>query len=372
MLNRERLQRAQARMRQQQIDAYLILTHDDYIYFFGEDRYQPRAIILAQGPPIVVTFVGEEEEVKASLGVEDVRIFGSVGQQIKDVVQVMRQMAGGKETITVGVQMWFSTPAFLLNLFQKANPQVKVVNIASVMDELRMVKDESEVALMRRAGEIAAIGMRTAVDTLKPGVTENQAAGEIEYAMRRAGGHGTATPVFVNSGIRSGWLHGTATDKPIEEGDLVVIDLVPRYKGYCANLCRTFILGDPTTKQQEIFNTYRDAQAAGLQALKPGARIRDIDTAAKKVFDDAGYGEFYVSGMSHSIGLGFEETPAPTIHPGDSGLQICEDMTVTVGHPVLSVPGTGGARLEDTFHVMSYATKPITNFPSELGLSNAS
>ena len=372
MLNRERLQRAQARMRVQQIDAYLILTHDDYIYFFGEDRYQPRAIILAQGPPIVVTFVGEEEEVKASLGVEDVRIFGSVGQQIKDVVQVMRQMAGGKETITVGVQMWFSTPAFLLNLFQKANPQVKVVNIASVMDELRMVKDESEVALMRRAGEIAAIGMRTAVDTLKPGVTENQAAGEIEYAMRRAGGHGTATPVFVNSGIRSGWLHGTATDKPIEEGDLVVIDLVPRYKGYCANLCRTFIVGDPTTKQQEIFNTYRDAQAAGLQALKPGARIRDIDTAAKKVFDDAGYGEFYVSGMSHSIGLGFEESPAPTIHPGDSGLQICEGMTVTVGHPVLSVPGTGGARLEDTFHVMSYATKPITNFPSELGLSNAS
>jgi Xaa-Pro aminopeptidase len=372
MLNRERLQRAQARMRQQQIDAYLILTHDDYIYFFGEDRYQPRAIIPAQGPPIVVTFVGEEEEVKASLGVEDVRIFGSVGQQIKDVVQVMRQMAGGKETLTIGVQMWFSTPAFLLNLFQKANPQVKVVNIAPVMDELRMVKDESEVALMRRAGEIAAIGMRTAVDTLKPGVTENRAAAEIEYAMRKAGGHGTATPVFVNSGIRSGWLHGTATDKPIEDGDLVVIDLVPRYRGYCANLCRTFVVGDPTTKQQELFNTYRDAQAAGIQALKPGARIRDIDTAAKTVFDKAGYGAFYVSGMSHSIGLGFEETPAPTIHPGDSSIEIREGMTVTVGHPVLSVPGTGGARLEDTFHVSSDATKPITNFALELALTSES
>ena len=372
MLNRERLQRAQERMRGQEIDAYLILTHDDYIYFFGEDRYQPRAIIPAQGTPIVVTFTGEEEEVRASLGVEDVRIFGSVGQQIKDVVQVMRQMAGGKETLTVGVQMWFSTPAFLLNLFQKANPQVKVVNIASVMDELRMVKDESEVALMCRAGEIAAIGMGTAVDTLEPGVTENQAAAEIEYAMRKAGGHGTATPVFVNSGIRSGWLHGTATDKPIEDGDLVVIDLVPRYKGYCANLCRTFVVGTPTTKQLEIFETYKNAQAAGIQALKPGERIRDIDTAAKKVFDDAGYGEFYVSGMSHSIGLGFEETPAPTIHPGDSGIEIREGMTVTVGHPVLSVPGTGGARLEDTFHILSDTAKPITPFPSELALSNAS
>jgi Xaa-Pro dipeptidase len=371
MLNRERLQRAQTRMREQNIDAYLILTHDDYIYFFGEDRYQPRAIIPAQGVPIVVTFTGEEEEVRATLGVEDVRIFGSVGQQIKDVVQVMRQMTGGKETITIGVQMWFSTPAFLLNLFQKANPQVKVVNIAPVMDELRMIKDESEVAIMRRAGEIAAIGMKTAVETLKSGVTENRAAAEIEYAMRKAGGHGTATPVFVNSGIRSGWLHGTATDKPIENGDLVVIDLVPHYRGYCANLCRTFVVGDPTTIQQELFNTYRDAQAAGIQALKPGARIRDIDTAAKTVFDKAGYGAFYVSGMSHSIGLGFEESPAPTIHPGDSGIEIREGMTVTVGHPVLSVPGTGGARLEDTFHVSSDATKPITNFPLELALPSA-
>ena len=351
-------------MRQQGIDAYLILTHDDYVYFFGEDRYQPRAIIPGEGVPIVVTFTGEEAEVRASLGVEDVRVFGSVGQQIKDVVQVMRQMRGTQQKLTIGVQMWFSTPAFLLNLFQKANPHVTVVDIAPVMDELRMVKDAAEVALMQRAADIAAIGMETAVRTLEPGVTENDVAAEVEYAMRKAGGHGVATPVFVNSGIRSGWLHGTATDKPIESGDLVVLDLVPRYKGYCANLCRAFVIGAPTAKQQELFDTYKRAQAAGITALKPGARMRDIDAAAKQVFEEAGYGAFYVAGISHSIGLGFEETPAPTIHPGDSGMQIREGMTVTVGHPVLSVPGIGGVRLEDTFHIASGEAKPLTNFPT--------
>ena len=233
MLKRKRIRNAQDRMKQQGIDAYLILTHDDYIYFFGEDRYQPRAIIPAEGVPIVVTFAGEEDEVKASLGVEDVRIFGSVGQQIKDVVQVMRGMIGEKEKLTIGVQMWFSTPAFLLNMFQRANPIVYVVDIAPVMDELRMVKDASEIALMQRAAEIAGIGMETAVKTLRFGITENEVAAEVEYAMRKAGGHGVATPVFVNSEIRSGWLHGTASDKVIENGDLVVLDLVPRYKGYC-------------------------------------------------------------------------------------------------------------------------------------------
>lgn len=368
MLNRQRVQNAQDRMKQQGIDAYLILTHDDYIYFFREDRYQPRAVIPAQGPPLIITFAGEEEEVRESLGVEDVRIFASVGQQIKDVVQVMRGMIGDKEKLKVGVQMWFGTPAFLLNMFQRANPIVEVVDIAPVMDELRMVKDASEIILMQRAAEIAGIGMETAVKTLKAGITENEVAAEVEYAMRKAGGHGVATPVFVNSGIRSGWLHGTASDKVIAEGDLVVLDLVPRYQGYCANLCRTLVIGEPSAKQVDMFATYKNAQAAGIAALKPGAKMRDIDAAAKAVFTENGYGKFYVAGISHSIGLNFEETPAPTIHPGDSGIQICEGMTVTVGHPVLSVPGTGGVRLEDTFHISSGVAKHLTVFPSKLEL----
>lgn len=366
MINKQRLQRVQDRMQQRGIDAYLILTHDDYIYLFGEDRYQPRAIIPGKGLPIVITFRGEEDEIRESLGVEDIRIFSTVGQQIKDVVEVMRQLTGQKTSLTVGVQMWFSTPAFLLNMFQKANPQVKVVDIAPVMDELRMVKDEAEVALMRRAGGIAFIGMQTAIKALRPGITENEVAAEAEYAMRKAGGHGTATPVFVNSGVRSGWLHGTATDKRIEEGDLVVVDLVPRYQGYCANLCRTFVVGTPTEKQKELFSVYKRAQAAGIKALKPGARMKDIDAAAKAVFDEAGYGDQYVFGISHSIGLAFEETPAPTIHPGDSGIQIREGMTLTVGHSVLSVPRVGGVRLEDTFHLSSDGPIALTRFPREL------
>jgi Xaa-Pro aminopeptidase len=153
---------------------------------------------------LVVTFVGEEDEVKESLGIEDVRVFGTVGQQIKDVVGVMRQMAVEKESMKIGVQMWFSTPAFLLDLFQRANPKVQVADIAPVMDELRMIKDESEVELMRKAAQIASVGMETASKWLKAGTTENGVGAEIEYAMRKAGGNGVATPVFVNSGVRSG------------------------------------------------------------------------------------------------------------------------------------------------------------------------
>ena len=359
-LNTERVRRAQARMREHGIDAYLILTHDDYVYFFGEDRFQPRAVIPSEGDPIVVTFIGEEEEVRASLAIENVKVFGTVGQQIKDVVGAMRELAAGKGSMTVGVQMWFNTPAFLLNLFQRANPDVQVVDIARVMDELRLVKDESEIELMRRAAQIAATGIATAARWLRPGISENEVGAEIEYAMRKAGGSGVAVPVFVNSGIRSNWLHGTATHKVVEAGDLVVVDVVPRYKGYCANLARTFVIGTPTPKQQQMFYTYRRAQQAGVEALRPGIRNRDVDAAAQAVFGQAAYGDFYVSGISHSIGLDFEEMPRPTIHAADSRVELREGMTLTVGHSVLSVPGVGGVRIEDTFRLRADGAERLT------------
>lgn len=243
MIRPVRLEAAQRGMREHGIDAYLVLTHDDYIYFFGEDRFQPRAIVPASGDPVIVCFSGEEPGLKQSIGTSNVRVFASVGQQIKDVVGIMHEICGGKENITVAVQMGFFTPAFLLNMFQRANPQVKVTDVGCVMDPLRLVKDEEELRLISEAARIADVGMQCASRVLQVGMTENEAGAEIEYAMRKAGGHGTATPVYVNSGARSGWLHGTVTDKKVDTGDFVVIDLVPRFNGYCANLCRSFVMG---------------------------------------------------------------------------------------------------------------------------------
>ncbi len=130
-----------------------------------------------------------------------------------------------------------------------------------------------------------------------------------------------------------------------------MVDVVPRFQGYCANLTRTFVVGPATAKHLELFNVYRRAQEAGVAAVKPGDKNGDIDAAARKVFVDAGFGEFYIPGISHSIGLDFEEMPRPTIHPADFSFKLRDGMTLTVGHSVLSVPGVGGVRLEDTFHL---------------------
>lgn len=373
MIRKDRISKVQARMRQQGIDAYRILTHDDYIYLLGEDRYQPRAIIPAQGDPIIITFRGEEEEVRQNLALQDVKVFSTVGQQIKDVVESMRglfQKSGSDGKMTVGVQMGFFTPAFLLNMFQKANPQVQVVNIGPVMDELRMVKDTGEIELMKKAARIADVGMETARSVLRPGISENEVGAEIEYAMRKAGGHGVTAPVFVNSGVRSGWLHGMASDKMIEEGDLVVVNVVPKYNGYHSNLCRTFIVGQPTDAQKHLYETYRQAQEAVIEQVKTGMKNKALDDIAKAVYEANGLGDYFVFGFSHSIGLMFEETPAPTIHPMDGNVELSTNMTITAGHSVLSVPGIGGIRIEDTLHLTEQGAISLTSASKALELNN--
>ncbi len=142
----------------------------------------------------------------------------------------------------------------------------------------------------------------------------------------------------------------------------MVVDVVPRYMGYCANLTRTFVIGKATPKQRNMLDAYRRAQAAGVAALRPGARNREIDAAAHEVFTQAGYGDLYVPGISHSIGLDFEEKPRPTIHAADAQVELRAGMTVTVGHSVLSVPGTGGVRFEDTYHLKEDGPERLTNF----------
>jgi Xaa-Pro dipeptidase len=371
-INRERLARVQALMEHQGVDALLVLTHDDYLYFFDDDRFQPRAIIPREGQPIIIAFRAEAPDVREKYAGADVRLFVNVGQQMKEVVSVMKALpVKDGDKLVVGAQIaWFEVPFVLMNLFQKLNQNVRVVDIGAVMDEARLVKDEGELSRMRRAAEIAGIGMRAAFAAIRDGVaggiTENEVGAEAEYAMRKAGGGGVATPVYVNSGERSLWLHGYASERRIGRGDLVVVDLVPSYRGYLSNLCRTAVVGAASPEQRRLHAAYLAIREAAAAALKVGNSMIQVDKAGQAAAAAHGFGDEYVMGISHGIGLRFEETPAPTIHPGDGPFKLRPGMTVTVGHSVLAVPGIGGVRVEDTGLLTDTGWQAFSTFPTEL------
>ncbi|HEY5472508.1 MAG TPA: Xaa-Pro peptidase family protein, partial [Candidatus Limnocylindrales bacterium] len=329
-----------------------------------------RAIIPFQGPPELVAFTGEEPELRAALAEGEVRVFGSVGGQIHDVVGRLRELAAAAPAewsadgrYKVGLQMWFHTPAFLIDMFRQVNPQVEVVSSDPIMDPLRMIKEPEELALLTEAQRIAGLGMDRARELLRPGVTAHEIATEATYAMMRAGAEGTSTPIYVNFGVETCMLHGRLSPAPLERGQLALIDLTPTVDGYCANLARTFVLGQPDARQAGLIAAYREIVAAVRAGMQPGATVAQLDAKAGEVCVAHGFGDYQVYGIGHGIGLRFEEPPASTIIPPHKNLPLTEGMTVTIGHTVLAIPGFGGVRFEDIYRVGGTSSDILVDYP---------
>lgn len=373
-INQQRIDKAQSLMREQGMVGMMIMTRDDYRFFFGDTRVQPRAIIPAFGEPVLICFKGEEEEIRRSLGDQPVRFFSHVGEQMVGVTQTFRKLAenfpgemtsGENGKLKVGMQMWFSTPAFLVDLFRKLNPQVDLVSSDPVMDELRMVKEEEEIELLSRAQQIAGLGMDVLRNLLKSGISGREIAGEVTCSMLKAGASGTSTPLHINIGIRSCWIHGKVDDSVIQEGDLVVADLTPMVQGYCANLARTFVIGQPDERQQLLIDTYQELIAVTREALVPGVTVGRLDRIGRKICAQHGLEEYHLKGISHGIGLRFEETPATTILPNQSTIKLRENMVMTIGHTILAIPGFGGVRFEDLYRVTPQGGEILFQYPMD-------
>jgi Xaa-Pro aminopeptidase len=230
------------------------------------------------------------------------------------------------------------------------------------VEELRKVKDEEEIALMRKAGELTSEGMKTAYETLKPGVKEYEVAAEIEYAMRKRGSYGTAFETIVASGSCSAFPHGGCSDREIREGDLVVVDLGATYRFYRSDMTRTLVAGKPSEKQKKLYHVVKTAQEKASEAMKPNVNAKDVDAAARKTIEGAGYGRCFVHGLGHGVGLEVHE--APTLSPEST-------ETLAVGNVVTDEPGIylvgyGGVRIEDTLLVQKDGAEKITVGPYTL------
>jgi Xaa-Pro dipeptidase len=234
----------------------------------------------------------------------------------------------------------------------------------SFVRELRKVKDQTEIELMRKAAELTSEGMRLAYETVAAGVREYEVAAEIEYAMRKQGSSGTAFETIVASGACSAYPHGGCSEREIRKGDLVVVDVGATYKFYRSDMTRTLVAGKPSEKQKKLYQTVKTAQEKAFEALKPNVKAKDVDAAARKVIADAGYDEYFVHGLGHGVGLEVHEPP--TLSPESKDV-LAAGNVVTV-EPGIYLVGYGGVRIEDTVLVQKNSAKKLTNGPYALGL----
>jgi Xaa-Pro aminopeptidase len=235
--------------------------------------------------------------------------------------------------------------------------ETKLKSQGKLVWELRKVKDAEELELMRKAGELTCEGMKAAYEVIRPGMREFEAAAEIEYAMRRKGSWGTAFETILASGARSAFPHGGCTEREIREGDLVVVDIGASYRYYRSDMTRTLVAGKPSEKQKKLYEIVKTAQQKAVQAIKSKAKARDIDAVARKVIEEAGYGEYFVHGLGHGIGLEVHEPPALS---QQSKEKLAVGNVVTI-EPGIYLVGFGGFRIEDTVLVKERNAEKFTD-----------
>jgi Xaa-Pro dipeptidase len=232
----------------------------------------------------------------------------------------------------------------------------------NVIRELRKVKDQEEIALMRKAAELTSEGMRVAYETVAAGAREYEVAAEIEYAMRKLGSSGAAFETIVASGACSAYPHGGCSDREIREGDLVVVDVGATYRFYRSDMTRTLVAGKPTEKQKQLYQIVKTAQEKAFEAVRASVKAKDVDAAARKIITDAGYGEYFVHGLGHGVGLEVHEPP--TLSPESKDV-LAVGNVVTV-EPGIYLVGYGGVRIEDTVLVHRNGAEKLTNGPYTL------
>ncbi|MDR1961069.1 MAG: aminopeptidase P family protein [Gracilibacteraceae bacterium] len=246
--------------------------------------------------------------------------------------------------------------------WREAFPQARERRFSAFLTAARQVKDTKELEIMRRGVAVTDEAFRYILGEMGAGVTENYIARRIEYFLRD---HGASMPAFtfiVASGARGAMPHGTATDKPLSVGDLVVMDFGGVFSGYHSDFTRTVCVGRADAWQREIHAVTLEAQLAGVAALRAGRSGREVDAAARDVIRAAGYGEYFTHSLGHSLGLEIHEKPVLS-EKEDARLEA--GMLITV-EPGIYLPGRGGVRIEDVALVTESGAEVLTQSPREL------
>ena len=245
---------------------------------------------------------------------------------------------------------------------KKALPKTKLISGSAELKKLRMVKPEAELEKIAEAEALACRAFKYVLGIIKPGLCEFELAAELEYYMKKNGGEGTSFDTIAISGARTSLPHGVPTGKRIEKGDFVTMDFGCKIGGYCADMTRTVVVGKASDEQRKIYNIVKTAQRAGLDFIREGVAGKAADAAARKVIEDAGYGEYFRHSLGHGVGLLVHELP--NLSP-KSEIELRTNMVVSC-EPGIYIPDFGGVRIEDLVIVKTGGNINLTPTTKEL------
>jgi Xaa-Pro aminopeptidase len=240
--------------------------------------------------------------------------------------------------------------------------KTKLVPAAALVEQLRVIKDKHEIDEICLAARYAEKGFAILRATLRPERTEKEVAADLEYQLRLLGARGCSFPPIIAVGPRSALPHAQPTDQKIGDGDFVLVDWGATARHYKSDLTRVLVTGKISPKLERVYNVVLKAQEHAIAAIKPGLTGREVDSVARRLIADAGFGRHFGHGLGHGLGLDIHEAPRlaaaadQVLKPG---------MVVTV-EPGIYLPGWGGVRIEDDILITKTGYDVLTNVPKKL------
>ncbi|MBS36050.1 MAG: X-Pro dipeptidase [Thiotrichales bacterium] len=349
----QRQQHAQKLMREQGIDA-LYLDASASLYYFTGVRFSASerlhgAVLPAAGDLVYVTPAFEEEKTRAQLVMgDDIRTWEEHESPTALVIDTLRSLGSQSGTIAIDE----TTPFFVFDGLRRAGNSFEFVNGDLVTAACRRCKSAAEIALMGHAKRITLAAQKAAASILREGITTTEVSSFLAQAHAKLGADGPPTFCIVLFGEATAYPHGVPYPQTLKDGDMVLIDVGAPVEGYHSDITRSYVFGEPTTRQRAVWNLEQAAQAAAFDAAIPGATCESVDAAARKVIEAGGFGPGYaVPGLPHRTGhgIGLDVHEWTYLVPGNK--TPLETGMCFSNEPMICIYGEFGVRLEDHFYM---------------------
>ena len=349
----ERLERLQERLRERSLESILITHPANRQYISGFDGSSGVLLAGCEGAYLVTDFRYEAQAGEQAP-------YCRVRRWQEDLPKSLAPILAETGWRRLGFEQKHLTYALYREL--SAGLAVEPVPVDDLVEELRMVKDETEAALLRRGAACLDRGFAHILSYIKPGLSEQAVSLELEFYLRRLGAEGTSFRFIVASGERGAMPHGVASPKELAPGDLVTMDFGAVFDAYATDMTRTVCLGEPDRRQREVYEVVRQAQQAAAAGIRPGLTGKEADALARDMIAAAGFGEYFGHGLGHGVGL--ETHEQPVLSPRGEVI-LSPGMVVTV-EPGIYIPGWGGVRIEDMVLVTATGAEILTRATREL------
>ena len=337
----------------EEIDAVIISKAANIFYFSG---FRGDSTILLIGKNFQKLITDSRYTEQARLQTKNFEIIEQTEGLFKKLIEEIKS-CGLKKFGFEGRILTFDE----YNHLKENLPNVEFKSVE--LDSLRQIKDSAEIFNIRRACEIGDKAFSEILNFIKPNVSENEIAAELEYLMKKFGAEKNSFDTIVASGVRGSLPHGVASNKKISAGEFVTMDFGAIFNGYCSDMTRTVFIGKATDNQKNLYNAVLAAQLHGLKFIRKGASGKSVDAAVRENLSRARLDKYFTHGLGHSLGIEIHEEPRLSRFSKCESLQ--PNMIVT-DEPGVYITGVGGIRIEDTVLVTDGDAETLTNSPKNL------